>query len=90
MITKLLRGFKLTQYATKMAEQGYADDVFKLAVLSNREREEVLGTLKMLPGHRERFNNLFKTIEQLNPRQQIQRVLQTAAQGGPNGTGAGP
>ena len=63
MITKLLRGFKLTQYATKMTDLGYADDVFKLAVLSNREREEVLGTLKMLPGHRERFNNLFKTIE---------------------------
>jgi hypothetical protein len=68
MITKLLRGFKLTQYAIKMTDLGYAQDVVKLAMISHREREELMGTLKMLPGHRERFINLFKTIERLNPK----------------------
>jgi hypothetical protein len=52
----------------KMTDLGYGHDVVKLVMISHREREELMGTLKMLPGHRERFINLFKTMEQLNPR----------------------
>jgi hypothetical protein len=63
MVSKLLRGFKLNQYANKMSEFGYHDDIFKLAFLSHKEREDLCRELKMLPGHQERINNMFKVIE---------------------------
>ena len=54
---------------------GYGQDVYKLAVLSHREKDELMGMLHMLPGHKERFVNLFKMIEQLNPKSQVQKLL---------------
>ena len=79
MIIKLLRGFKLNQYATKMADQGYGQDIFKLAVLSHREKEDLMNSLQLLPGHKERMQTMFKTIDQLNPQQQIIKTLQSVA-----------
>jgi hypothetical protein len=45
MITKLLKGFKLTQYSNKLTDQGYGQDIYKLAILSHRNKEELLGSL---------------------------------------------
>lgn len=61
-----------------MSDFGYTDDIFKLAFLSHKEREDLMHTLHMLPGHKERMNNLFKIIEQLNPKQTIRKTLQNA------------
>jgi hypothetical protein len=58
-----------------MIDQGFESDVFKLAVLSNRQREELMANLKLMPGHRERMLNLFKVIEQLNPRTTVKQTL---------------
>ena len=51
-----------------MCQLGYAKDIYKLAFLSHRERDELQDNLNMLPGHRERMSDLFKIIEQLNPK----------------------
>ena len=58
-----------------MIDLGYGQDVYKLVVLSHREKDELMGMLHMLPGHKERFANLFKMIEQLNPKSQVQKML---------------
>ena len=75
MICKLLRGFKLTQYASQMSDFGYSQDIFKLSFLSYKEREDLMHALHMLPGHKDRMNNLFKMVEQLNPKQTIRKTL---------------
>ena len=51
-----------------MCQLGYAKDIYKLAFLSHRERDDLQDALNMLPGHRERMSDLFKIIEQLNPK----------------------
>lgn len=78
MVSKLLRGFKLNQYASKMSDFGYSQDIFKLTFLSHREREDLMSTLHLLPGHRERMTNLFKIVEQLNPKPTIRKTLLNA------------
>jgi len=35
-----------------MTELGYGDDIYKLAMLSHRQREEILERLYVLPGHK--------------------------------------
>ena len=62
-IFKLLSGFKLQQYANKMSELGFKSDIYKLAFLSHREREELMQNIHMLPGHKDRMNELFSIIE---------------------------
>lgn len=34
-----------------------------------------MGNLKLMPGHRERMINLFKVIDQMNPRANVQQTL---------------
>ena len=51
-----------------MDQLGFSDDVYKLTFLSHRERDELIERINMLPGHRERMNDLFKIVEQLNPK----------------------
>lgn len=77
-IAQLLKGFKLTQYSMKLSDMGYSDDIYKLAFLNNRDREELMSNLQLLPGHKERMLNLFKMIDRLNPHHQIQKTLNVA------------
>lgn len=42
---------------------GFSDDIYKLSFLSHREREDLIDNLNMIPGHRERINDLFKIVE---------------------------
>jgi|TARA_B110000285_G_C15033997_1_gene568244 hypothetical protein len=62
-IFQLLRKFKLQQYANKMANYGFSQDVYKLAFMSHRERDELMDNINMLPGHREKMFDLFRIIE---------------------------
>ena len=52
-----------------MAQYGYSNDVFTLSFLTAKERQELMDTLNIIPGHRERMIEMFKLVEQLNPRQ---------------------
>ena len=63
-----MRGFKLSHYATKMGENGYSQDIFKLSFLSHREREDLMMVLQMTAPEKVRMIELFKIIEQLNPK----------------------
>ena len=74
-IFQLLRKFKLQQYANRMSQFGFARDIYKLAFLSHREREELIDNLNMLPGHKDKMNDLFRIVEQLNPKSSLKQTL---------------
>ena len=61
-----------------MAQFGYKQDIYKLTFLSLRQRDELYSSLNMLPGHREKFNEMFKMIEQLNPKKSLKSTLSSA------------
>ena len=46
-----------------MSELGFKQDIYKLAFLSHREKEELSLNLNMLPGHKDKLLDLFKIIE---------------------------
>ena len=46
-----------------MTELGYGEDIYKLAMLSHRQREEIIDKLFALPGHRTKFSEFFKVID---------------------------
>jgi hypothetical protein len=46
-----------------MTELGYGEDIYKLAMLSHRQREEIIDKLNALPGHRSKFSEFFKIID---------------------------
>lgn len=58
-----------------MASCGFGRDIYKLAFLSHRERDDLIESLNMLPGHRERMAELFRLVEQLNPKSQLRHAL---------------
>jgi hypothetical protein len=51
-----------------MGEQGYSQDIFRLTFLSHREREDLMMALGLNQPEKTRMSNLFKIIEQLNPK----------------------
>jgi hypothetical protein len=60
---------------------GYSMHIYKLAFLSHREREELMEGLNMMPGHRDKMQDLFKIIEQLNPIHTLRSTLKNAVKG---------
>lgn len=67
----LLKAFKLQQYAIKLTEKGYGHDIYKLALLSNAQREDLITQLKVLPGHQAKLAGFFTVIDELYPRQKV-------------------
>lgn len=61
-----------------MSDLGYDSDLYKLGLLGNRDREEMLDQLQLLPGHRERMTAMFKVIDQSNPKASALKTLQNA------------
>jgi hypothetical protein len=49
-----------------MTELGYGDDIYKLAMLSHRQREEMLERLYVLPGHKQKLTEFFRIIDQVS------------------------
>ena len=62
-IYQLLRAFNLQQYTLKLAEKGYSSEVYKLALLTARQREELIDQLKVLPGHKAKLAGFFAVID---------------------------
>jgi len=48
-----------------MTEMGYGEDIYKLALLSNRQREDMIDKLHALPGHKSKLIEFFKIIDQV-------------------------
>lgn len=48
-----------------MAELGYGEDVYKLAVLNGNQRLSLINQLKVLPGHSAKLMSLFDVIDEV-------------------------
>jgi len=46
-----------------MTELGFGEDVYKLAMLSYRQREELIDKICHLPGHKLQLSEFFKVID---------------------------
>jgi hypothetical protein len=44
---------------------GYGEDIYKLALLSSRQREDIIEKLNALPGHKSKLNDFFRIIDQV-------------------------
>ena len=42
---------------------GYGDDIYTLALLSHRQREDIIDKLHALPGHKSKLFDFFKVID---------------------------
>lgn len=49
-----------------MAELGYGEELYKLALLTERQREDLVVQLKVLPGHKAKLVSLFSVIDEVN------------------------
>ena len=59
----MLRAFNLQQYTLKLAEKGYGTDVYKLAVLTAKGRDDLVDQLKTMPGHKAKLAGFFAVID---------------------------
>ena len=50
-----------------MSEQGYSDEVYKLAVLTGQQREDLVARLKPMPGHKAKLTAFFTVIDEVSP-----------------------
>lgn len=51
-----------------MDDLGYGYDMYKLALLNPRQREEVIDNLKVMPGHKAKIAGFFTVIDEIYPR----------------------
>ena len=66
-IFKLLKAFKLQQYARKMIDRGFGHEVSKLALLQFTQRQELVTQLRIMPGHVNKMWALFDMVDNLYP-----------------------
>ena len=50
---------------------GYGQDVYKLALLTIKQREDLVNELKVMPGHKAKLAGFFTVIDELYPRQKV-------------------
>jgi len=55
-----------------MQDLGYGNDVYKLALLSPQQREDFIGQLKVMPGHKAKISGFFAVIDEIYPRSVVQ------------------
>ena len=60
-----LRHYQLQQYYKKMIELGFQTNVGRLAVMSDREVDELSDCLRLYPGHQGRFVQMLRYIRQV-------------------------
>ena len=61
-----------------MNEMGYGHDVYKLALLSAAQREDFIGQLKVMPGHKAKIMGFFAVIDDIYPRNKVVEQIQAA------------
>lgn len=47
----------------KLAEKGYGDEVYKLALLTAKQRTDLIDQLKVLPGHNAKLAGFFAVLD---------------------------
>lgn len=58
-----------------MHEMGYGSDMYRLALLSQQQREDVVDQLKAMPGHKAKIAGFFSVIDELYPKSVIQEQI---------------
>jgi hypothetical protein len=51
-----------------MDNLGYGQDVYKLALLSQQQREDFVTNLKLQPGHQAKMAGFFSVVDEIYPR----------------------
>jgi hypothetical protein len=65
-LKQLLKSFNLQQYYIKLAEEGYDNDTNSIAYMPPQAYSELLSRLKIMPGHRKRFDDLVDFLRQIS------------------------
>jgi hypothetical protein len=50
---------------------GYGQDIYKLAILNLKQRDDLVSELKIMPGHKAKLAGFFTVIDELYPRQKV-------------------
>jgi hypothetical protein len=50
---------------------GYGQDIYKLALLTKKQREDMISELKIMPGHKAKLAGFFSVVDELYPRQAV-------------------
>ena len=50
---------------------GYGHDIYKLALLTIKQREDMVSELTIMPGHKAKLAGFFTVIDELYPRQKV-------------------
>lgn len=61
----LLKSYSLQQYTRKLRDMGFADDLSLLATQTDAQISEIYDAIKLLPGHRAKFNNVILHLRSL-------------------------
>lgn len=54
---------------------GYGLDIYKLALLNDSQRNDLIAQLKVLPGHKAKLMSLFDVIDELYPKKIVAEQL---------------
>jgi hypothetical protein len=52
-----------------MVDLGFAEDIYKLTMLSGRQREDLIDKLHALPGHKSKLIEFFKVLDTVSQSQ---------------------
>ena len=70
---------------------GYGQDIYKLALLTNRQREDLISELKIMPGHKAKLAGFFSVVDELYPREAaVEQIKQLTPAQMPNRKRMGP
>ena len=61
-IFKLLQLFKLQQYAKSLTELGFGFEIYKLWLINETSKYNLINKLNLMPGHKARFSHFFESI----------------------------
>ena len=61
-----------------MNEMGYGHDIYKLALLSQVQREDFVVSLKVMPGHKAKIAGFFTVIDEIYPRSVVMEQISAA------------
>lgn len=84
-IFKLLRVYRLQQYAKILSDLGYGKEVYKLLCLNENQKLNLLNKLNLMPGHRAKFMNFFESIHKAYPQEERKASLQRPSKVDPIG-----
>ena len=48
---------------------GFENDVYKLTMLTHRKKQEIIDSIELLPGHKQRMIDLFRRIDNVSTEQ---------------------